>query len=83
MSALRRDAITDDAPASAFAPAPVAPYRRGFEDATYDRCWFCPYRAGSADAREYAAGHEAAGKMRRGLARQSPLLRQEEQRHDF
>ena len=69
MSALRRDAITDDAPASAFAPAPVAPYRRGFEDCTYDRCWFCPYRTGSRDAREYAAGHEAAREMRRRQVR--------------
>ena len=29
---------------------PVAPYRRGFEDATYDRCWFCPYLTASRDA---------------------------------
>ena len=69
MSALRRDAITDDAPASAFAPAPVAPYRRGFEDMYYDHCWFCPYRTGSRDAREYAAGHEAAREMRRRQVR--------------
>ena len=48
---------------------PVAPYRRGFEDATYDRCWFCPYRTGSRDAREYAAGHEAAREMRRRQVR--------------
>ena len=51
--------IPDDAPASMFAPSPVAPYRRGFEDCTYDRCWFCPYPAGSAEAREYAAGWQA------------------------
>jgi len=57
--------LPDDAPASAFAPQPVAPYRRGFEDCYYDQCWFCPYPPGSTDAREYAAGHEAAGKMRR------------------
>ncbi len=66
MTTARLYAIPDDAPASMFAPSPVAPYRRGFEDATYDRCWFCPYRAGSREAQEYAAGHEAAGKMRRG-----------------
>ena len=65
MTALHRDAISDDAPASAFAPAPVAPYRRGFEDATYDRCWFCPYPPGSREAQEYAAGHIAAAQMRR------------------
>ena len=65
MTALHRDAISDDAPASAFAPAPVAPYRRGFEDATYDRCWFCPYRAGSREAQEYAAGHRQAREIRR------------------
>ncbi len=69
MTTLHRNAITDDAPASAFAPAPVAPYRRGFEDNLYDRCWFCPYPPGSADAREYAAGHEVAGKMRRRQVR--------------
>lgn len=57
--------IPDDAPASAFAPSPVGPYRRGFEDRYYDNAWFCPYRAGSADAREYAAGHVAAAKMER------------------
>ena len=65
MTTPRLRAIPDDAPASMFAPAPVAPYRRGFEDCYYDACWFCPYPPGSADAREYAAGHEAAGKMRR------------------
>lgn len=55
-----RNSIPDDAPASAFAPFPVGPYRRGFEDRYYDNVWFCPYRAGSADAVEYAAGHVAA-----------------------
>ncbi len=54
--------IPDDAPASAFAPSPVGPYRRGFEDRCYDNAWFCPYRAGSAEAVEYAAGHVAASK---------------------
>ena len=53
-----RNAIPDDAPASAFAPSPVGAYRRGFEDRTYDNAWFCPYRAGSAEAHEYAAGQE-------------------------
>ena len=48
-----------------FAPAPVGAYRRGFEDRTYDHAWFCPYPPGSADAREYAAGHVAAAKMER------------------
>ncbi len=57
--------IPDDAPASAFAPTPVGAYRRGFEDRYYDNAWFCPYRPGSADAREYAAGHVAAAKMER------------------
>ena len=57
--------IPDDAPCTAFAPAPVGPYRRGFEDRTYDNAWFCPYKPGSADAREYAAGHVAAAKMER------------------
>ena len=58
-----RRAIPDDAPASAFAPAPVGAYRRGFEDRTYDNAWFCPYPPGSWEAREYAAGHVAAAKM--------------------
>ena len=60
-----RHSIPDDAPATAFAPAPVGAYRRGFEDRTYDHAWFCPYPPGSADAREYAAGHVAAAKMER------------------
>ena len=59
---IRRN-IPDDAPATAFAPAPVGPYRRGFEDRYYDNAWFCPYRAGSAEAVEYAAGHVAAAKL--------------------
>lgn len=54
-----RNAISDDAPATAFAPVPVGAYRRGFEDRTYDHVWFCPFPPGSADAREYAAGHAA------------------------
>ena len=54
--------IPDDAPASAFAPTPVGAFRRGFEDRYYDNAWFCPYRAGSAEAVEYAAGHVAASK---------------------
>ena len=57
-----RHSIPADAPATAFAPAPVGAYRRGFEDRTYDHAWFCPYPPGSADAREYAAGHVAAAK---------------------
>jgi hypothetical protein len=55
--------IPDDAPATAFAPTPVGAYRRGFEDRYYDNAWFCPYAPGSADAREYAAGHGAAKMM--------------------
>lgn len=55
--------IPDDAPATAFAPAPVGAYRRGFEDRTYDNAWFCPFPPGSAEAREYAAGHVAAASM--------------------
>ena len=51
--------ILDDAPCTAFAPAPVGAYRRGFEDRTYDNAWYCPYAAGSVEAREYAAGHVA------------------------
>jgi len=57
--------LPDDAPCTAFASAPVGPYRRGFEDRYYDNAWFCPYAPGSADAREYAAGHVAAAKMER------------------
>ena len=57
--------IPDCAPCTAFAPAPVGPYRRGFEDRYYDNAWFCPYKPGSADAREYAAGQGAAAKMER------------------
>ena len=57
--------IPDCAPATAFAPAPVGAYRRGFEDRTYDNAWFCPYPPGNADARECAAGHVAAAKMER------------------
>lgn len=60
-----RNAIPDYAPATAFAPTPVGAYRRGFEDRYYDNAWFCPYRAGSAEAVEYAAGHVAAAKMER------------------
>jgi len=62
--------IPDDAPASAFAPSPVGAYRRGFEDRYYDNAWFCPYRAGSAEAVEYAAGHVAASEMERKEVRQ-------------
>ncbi len=60
-----RNSIPDDAPATAFAPAPVGAYRRGFEDRTYDRAWFCPYRAGTVEAQEYAAGHRAAAELER------------------
>ena len=59
-----RNAIPDDAPCTAFAPVPVGAYRRGFEDRLYDHVWFNPFPAGSAEAREYAAGH-AAAKMER------------------
>ena len=55
--------IPDDAPATAFAPAPVGAYRRGFEDRTYDNVWFCPFPPGSLDAQEYGAGHVAAAEM--------------------
>ena len=48
--------LPDCAPATAFAPAPVGAYRRGFEDRTYDNAWFCPYPPGNAQAHEYAAG---------------------------
>jgi len=58
-------AIPDDAPASMFATAPVHPYRRGLEDAQYDDCWYCPYRSGSRDAQEYAAGHRAGMEARK------------------
>jgi hypothetical protein len=34
----------------------VGAYRRGFEDRRYDRCYFNPYRVGSAQWREYEAG---------------------------
>ena len=57
--------IPDDAPASAFAPAPVGAYRRGFEDRHYDHAWFCPYRPGTVEAVEYAAGHVAASEEER------------------
>ncbi len=60
-----RHNIPDCAPGTAFAPAPVGPYRRGFEDRYYDNAWFCPYRAGSAEAVEYAAGHVAAATLER------------------
>ena len=55
----RLRSLPDDAPASMFAAAPMGAYRRGFEDARYDHCWFCPYRAGTAVAAEYAAGWQA------------------------
>ena len=55
--------ILDDAPCTAFAPAPIGAYRRGFEDRYYDNAWFCPYPPGSAQAHEYAAGHVAAASM--------------------
>lgn len=62
--------IPDCAPCTAFAPAPVGAYRRGFEDRTYDHAWFCPYRAGTVEAGEYAAGHMAASEMERKEVRQ-------------
>ena len=65
-----RHSIPDDAPCTAFAPAPVGAHRRGFEDRTYDHAWFCPYRAGTVEAREYAAGHMAASEMERKEVRQ-------------
>lgn len=65
-----RHHIPDDAPCTAFAPAPVGAYRRGFEDMHYDRCWFCPYRAGTVEAGEYAAGQGAAQAMERKEVRQ-------------
>lgn len=43
--------IPDDAPATAFAAHPPRPYARGFEDAQ-ERAWWCPWRCGSAEARE-------------------------------
>lgn len=51
--------ICDDAPASVFAPDPVSPYRRGFEDAQ-ERAWFCPWPSGTAQARQYRAGWDDA-----------------------
>ena len=60
-----RHHIPDDAPATAFAPAPVGAYRRGFEDRYYDNAWFGPYPPGSLEAREYAAGHVAASELER------------------
>lgn len=60
-----RHTIPDDAPATAFAPAPVGAYRRGFEDRYYDNAWFCPYAAGTVEAGEYAAGQRAAGELER------------------
>jgi len=60
-------AICDDAPATMFAPAPVGAYRRGLEDAEYDACWYCPYRSGSRDAQEYAAGHRAGMEARKEM----------------
>ncbi len=62
--------LPDDAPCTAFAPTPVGAYRRGFEDRIYDNAWFCPYRAGTAEAREYAAGHVAAAELERKEVRQ-------------
>ncbi len=59
----RHHTIPDDAPCTAFAPAPVGAYRRGWEDRHYDRCWFCPYAAGTVEAGEYAAGHVAAAEQ--------------------
>ena len=58
-----RRAIPDDAPATAFDPTPVGAYRRGFEDRYYDNAWFCPYKPGTVEAGEYAAGHMAAASM--------------------
>lgn len=66
----RLRAIPDDAPASAFAPGPLGAYRRGFEDALYDHCWFCPYPPGSAAANEYGAGHAAATARREEQGKQ-------------
>jgi hypothetical protein len=57
--------LPDDAPCTAFAPAPIGAYRRGWEDRHYDRCWFCPYAAGTVEAGEYAAGQRAAGELER------------------
>ena len=65
MTAAQVRAMPDDAPATAFAPDPVAPYRRGFEDAAYDGCWFCPWPAGSREATQYEAGHRAGKQAKR------------------
>ena len=58
-----------DAPATMFSPAPVGAYRRGLEDAEYDACWYCPYRSGSREAQEYAAGHRAGMEARKDVRR--------------
>ena len=60
MTAAQVRAICDDAPASVFAPDPVTPYRRGFEDAQ-ERAWFCPWPANTPQAAQYRQGWNEAG----------------------
>jgi hypothetical protein len=52
--------ICEDAPATAFAPDPVAPYRRGVEDHR-EGAWWCPWRNGTVEAAQYRQGWQEAG----------------------
>ena len=59
MTAAQVRSICDDAPASAFAPDPVAPYRRGVEDRR-EGAWWCPWPAGAPEAVQYRRGWNEA-----------------------
>jgi len=67
MTAAQLRAIPDCAPATMFAPGPVSPYVAGFEN-YQERAWFCPWRAGTSEAAQYAAGwSDAKQQQARGL----------------
>jgi hypothetical protein len=55
-----RNTISDDAPCTAFAPCPVGAYRRGWEDRSYDGCYYNPFGRGSVEWWEYEAGFRDA-----------------------
>lgn len=46
-------------------PAPISAYRRGFDDAAYERVYAPPYKPGSGEWREYGRGVEDAARSRR------------------
>jgi hypothetical protein len=57
MTAAQVARISEDAPATMFAPDPVSPYEAGFEDAQEPGGrWWCTWPVGSKGAAKYTAG---------------------------